>query len=288
MRRGHRVPGTSSILLAKLAARIARSSRAVAVATTGFLLCVGAKAADTDYKRILIEPTAGAVEARLPLTDVSGAARVKRFESEAGVGVPIAPTKTKLDDSCYLEWQISYDTTNPQHWSAVPAISFQRDSRTKYGCELSKLISDARALGVLGDTQLRALRAELDALRDTTLEETEKMAVVPDADGATLPEGFTRHAVKMPVFQKITPHGRIEIQLKQKQRAVGYQAMVYACIPFARWDRPAGPARTKETVRVRFTQENAGFLLDLVRAFGIASREHNDDLGKILDALLVQ
>jgi len=245
-------------------------------------------AADTDYKRILIEPATGAVTARLPLTDVSGAARVKRFDSAAGVGVPIAPTKTALDDACYLEWQISYDTTNPQHWSAVPAIRFQRDSRTKYGCELSKLLSEARILGLLSDTQLRAVRAELTALRGVTLEENEKMTVSPDpsANASALPEGFSRHVVKTPVLQKVTPAGRIEIQLKQKQRAVGYQAMVYACIPFSRWDRPVGPARTKETVLVRFTGENAGYLLDLVRAFGIASREHNDDLGKILDALL--
>jgi hypothetical protein len=246
-------------------------------------------AADADYKRILIDPAAGAVEARLPLTDVSGAARVKRFDSEAGIGVPIAPTKTRLDDACYLEWQISYDTTNPQHWSAVPAIRFEREGRTKFGCELSKLISEARTLGLLSDTQLRAVRQELNALREVTLEEKEKMSVTPadaSTDPGVLPDGFSRHVVKTPVFQKITPHGRIEIQLKPKQRAVGYQAMVYAGIPFARWDRPTGPARTKETVRVRFTEENAGFLLDLVRAFGIASREHNDDLGKILDALL--
>jgi len=131
-------------------------------------------------------------------------------------------------------------------------------------------------------------------LRGVTLEENEKMTVSPDpsANASALPEGFSRHVVKTPVLQKVTPAGRIEIQLKQKQRAVGYQAMVYACIPLARWSGPGGeprgpgPARTKETVLVRFTGENAGYLLDLVRAFGIASREHNDDLGKILDALL--
>jgi hypothetical protein len=246
-------------------------------------------AADADYKRILVEPTAGAVEARLPLTDVSGPARVKRKDT-SGIGVSIAPTKTPLDDSCYLEWQISYDTTNPQHWSAVPAIRFQRDARTKYGCELSKLISEARTLGLLSDTQLRAVRQQLDKLREFTLEENEKMTSAPEPESGSAPglDGFTRHVVKTPAIVRDTPHGRIEIQLKPKQRAVGYQAMVYACIPFERWNRAPGPARTKETVRVRFTQESAGYLLDLVRAFGLASREHNDDLCKILDALLPQ
>jgi hypothetical protein len=255
-----------------------------------FLAIAAARAADTDYKRILVEPAAGAVEARLPLTDVSGPARVKRKDA-SGIGVSIAPTKTTLDESCYLEWQISYDTTNPQHWSAVRAIRFEREGRTKYGCELSKLISEARTLGLLSDTQLRAVREELNALREVTLEEKERLVVEPDAAtaaAARLPNGFERHVVKTPAIHKMTPHGRIEIQLKPKQRAVGYQAMVYACIPFTRWERAAGPARSKETVRIRFTGENADYLLDLVRAFGLASREHNDDLGKILDALLLK
>jgi hypothetical protein len=112
-------------------------------------------------------------------------------------------------------------------------------------------------------------------------------APVPESGGKSLPDGFARHVVKTPAILRETPHGRIEIQLKPKQRAVGYQAMVYACIPFSRWDRPAGPARTKETVRIRFTEESASYLLDLVRAFGLASREHNEDLCKILDALLL-
>ena len=251
------------------------------------------RAADTEYKRIRIEAGEKTVTARLPLTDVSGAARVKRMESE-GVGVPVAPTKTKLDEATYLEWQISYDTPNLQHESAVAAIHFQRDGRTKYGCELSKLLAESRRLGLLSEAQLRALRKELNALRERTLEEKEKLAVSPDtaAAGADLPEGFARYVERVPVFQKSTPDGRIEIRLKQKQRAVGYQAMVYACVPLARWSQadgsPRGPgaARTKETVTVHFTAENAGYLLDLVRAFGMASREHNDDLGKILDAIL--
>lgn len=250
-----------------------------------------AHAADTDYKRIRIQALEKDLAARLPLTDVSGPARVKRQEA-AGLGVPVAPTKAKLDASYYLEWQISYDTPSLQHESVVPEIHFQRDTRAKYGCELSKLIAESRRLGFVTDAQLRALRAELDALREHTLEEMEALKVVPDDGGGELPKGFARFVEKAPLFQKTTPDGRIEIHLKQKQRAVGYQAMVYACVPLERWSKadgsPRGPgaARSKETVLVRFNAENTGFLLDLVRAFGIASREHNADLCKILDAIL--
>ncbi len=35
-----------------------------------------------------------------------------------------------------------------------------------------------------------------------------------------------------------------------------------------------------------FTRTNAGFLLDIVRAFAIASRQHNEDMGQILGKIL--
>jgi R.Pab1 restriction endonuclease len=110
--------------------------------------------------------------------------------------------------------------------------------------------------------------------------------------GKPLPDGFMRFVEDVPLFEKETRSGCIEIQLKQKQRAVGYQAMVYVCLPFDKIitakgePRPAGPAHTKETVRYIFSAENIDFLFDIVRAFGIASRQHNEDLTKILDAIL--
>ncbi len=256
-----------------------------------FFFC-RAEAADAEYKRILVQPGQDAVEVRLPLTDVTGPARVKRMEA-AGVGIPVAPTRIRLDDAAFIEWQIGYDTTDPRHWSVAPGIEFERAGRKKYGCELSKLLAESRRLGLLSETELRAVRQQLDSLRAATLEDTEKLTVGPDtAPGHALPEGFARYVERVPIFEKNTPCGRIEIQLKQKQRAVGYQAMVYACLPLAQWRtsdgsaRGPGAARSKETVIVRFTRDNVSFLLDIVRAFGIASREHNDDLRKILDALL--
>jgi hypothetical protein len=122
------------------------------------------------------------------------------------------------------------------------------------------------------------------------------MVIAPEPEGAgqAAQAGFGRYVQRVPVLQKTTAGRRIEIQLKQKQRAVGYQAMVYACLPLAQWSRAggtprgAGAARTKETVLIRFDATNADYLLDLVRAFGMASREHNADHAKILDALLAQ
>ena len=258
-----------------------------------FLLAVAALGADAEYKRILVAAEADAVEVRLPLTDVTGPARVKQRGAE-GFGMPIAPTKIPLDSSCYIEWQIGYDTLDPQHWSVAPGVKFQREGRAKYGCELSLMLAEAHRLGLLSGDQLRRERDILAGIGEATLEAQEKIALAPDADtlpGQSARGGFARYVQKVPAYIKGTPHGRIEIQLKQKQRAVGYQAMVYVCIPQSQWltadtARASRAARTRETVTVRFDRESAGFLLDIVRAFGIASGEHNDDLRKIIDCIL--
>lgn len=46
------------------------------------------------------------------------------------------------------------------------------------------------------------------------------------------------------------------------------------------------PRPYKETVWYHFDKTNTGFLLDIVRAFGMASRQHNEDLTKILGKIL--
>jgi hypothetical protein len=251
---------------------------------------------DAGYKQILVTARAGQVEVRLPLTDVSGAARVKQ-RADDGFGVPIAPTRTNLDGSCYLEWQISYDTMAADHPSIVPEVTFQRGNRTKHGCELTKILVGALEQGVVTRDELKSLRGELDQLKPIDLESAEKVALQPEpqvARDAVLPAGFERFVQRVPQFVRSTPQGSVEIQFKPKQRAVGYQPMVYVCLPSVLWRqengelRGPGHAKSKETVIYRFGAAERDFLLSIVRAFGAASHEHNEDLSKILDAILAK
>ena len=120
----------------------------------------------------------------------------------------------------------------------------------------------------------------------------ESQPVQIDTDTNSSAGGFQRAVQRVPQFTKTTPHGSVQIQLKPKQRAVGYQAMVYVCLPLTEVLTMAGeprkPGRTKpkETVYYDFTNENAGFLRDIVHAFGLASPQHNEDIRKILGLVL--
>jgi hypothetical protein len=246
-------------------------------------------AANADYKLVLILPSTNAVLVRLPLTDVTGKVRVKERTAD-GLGVPVAPTRTKLGKGHYLEWQIGYDSPGTNGPSSVPQIRFIRKGETKYGHELSKLLLDALALGLITTNDLQREIARLPKLAAKSFEEHEVIAM----EAAQKPDesGFSRSVQRVPQFIRMTDAGAVQIELKPKQRAVGYQAMVYVCLPMdqtldARGEpRKTSTAKSKETVFYRFDRNNAAFLLDIVRAFAMASKQHNEDIEKILLKIL--
>ena len=247
--------------------------------------------ADADYKLFLISATTNSVRVRLPLTDVTGKVRVKEKSSD-GFGLPVAPMKTLLDKKHYLEWQIGYDIPNTNSPSVVPEIKFIRNGETKYGHELSKIIFEAIRLGILSTNDLVQEIVSLKHILPTEFEESQAVQVEVSTNAAA--DGFQSAVQRLPQFTKSTPHGWVQIQLKQKQRAVGYQAMVYVCLPMSEvlamdgLPRKGGNAKSKETVYYDFNRANSDLLLDIIHAFGIASQQHNEDirniLGKILEA----
>lgn len=251
-------------------------------------------AADTEYKILHIERTADAVRVRLPLTDVTGKVRPK-LRTEDGNGEALAPTKVPLGAKHFLEWQIGYDTRDASAPNVVREIEFTRRGETKFGAELSKMLVEALRAGIIATNDLLRERDRLAKLAEATLEEREGTTVEKaplEMKGSALPDGFTRWTQKTPQFLRETEHGWIQIQIKPRQRAVGSQAMVYVCLPLDRVlaadgsRRLPSPAKSKETVHYDFTRERAGFLLDIVRAFAIASRQHNEDMGQILGKIL--
>ncbi len=255
------------------------------------LICLTIQAfcADADYKLVRIETQTNSIRVRLPLTDVTGKVRVKEKSSD-GFGIPIAPSKTSLGEKHYLEWQIGYDIPNMNSPTVVPQIKFQRNGETKYGHELSKIIFEAVRIGILSTNDLIREIDSLKKIPPSEFEESQTVQVEVSTNAAA--DGFQSAVQRLPQFTKSTPHGWVQIQLKQKQRAVGYQAMVYVCLPMAEVlamdgsPRKPGSARSKETVYYDFTRANSDLLLDIIHAFGIASQQHNEDIRQILEKIL--
>jgi hypothetical protein len=259
------------------------------IAAFVFCFAICAFSADADYKLVLVTTTTNAVRVRLPLTDVTGKVRVKE-QTRDGFGIPVAPSKTLLGEKHYLEWQIGYDIPNTNSPSVVTEIKFQRNGETKYGHELAKIIFESVRLKILSTNDLIREVEALKAIKSSEFEESQTVQVEVSTNAAA--NGFQSAIERLPQFTKTTPHGSVQIQLKQKQRAVGYQAMVYVCLPMNRvldmtGDlRKPGPAKSKETVYYDFNRDNAAFILDIIHAFGIASQQHNEDIRQILGKIL--
>jgi hypothetical protein len=241
-----------------------------------------------DYKSVLISTNGDSVRVRLPLTDVTGKVRVKEISPD-GFGIPVAPSKVSLGEKHYLEWQIGYDIPNTNSPTVVLQIKFQRNGETKYGHELSKIIFEAVKVGILSTNDLIGEIRKLEKIPATEFEESRPVQIETTTNSAN---GFQSSVQRLPQFTKSTPHGSVQIQLKQKQRAIGYQAMVYVCLPLNQVldatgsPRKPSPAKSKETVFYDFNRKNADLILDVVDAFGIASQQHNEDIRKILGKIL--
>jgi hypothetical protein len=252
-------------------------------------LAIRAFCADADYKQVLISTTTNSIRVQLPLTDVTGKVRVKEKSSD-GFGLPVAPSKTSLGEKDYLEWQIGYDTPDAKDISVVPEIKFIRNGETKYGHELSRIIFESVRLGIISTNDLIREIESLKKIPASEFEESQAVQIEVSTNAAA--DGFQSAVQRLPQFTKSTPHGWVQIQLKQKQRAVGYQAMVYVCLPMAEVlvmdgsPRKPGSARSKETVYYDFTRANSDLLLDIIHAFGIASQQHNEDIRQILGKIL--
>jgi len=255
-----------------------------------FLTC-GLFSKDVSFKQVLISPKNGGLEIELPLTDVTGSVRLKR-RGEAGFGMPIAPLQTALAETDYLEWQIAYDTLNPKHPSLVPEVIFQSLDRKKTGCELTKILYEGLKLGLFTKAEFSGLQDFLRQQHGRGLEDTQQVMLLPDPKEPEAPGGFLRFVQGVPMISRSTPSGTVEIQFKQKQRAFGYQAMIYVCLPVTQLrDKEGKPfigraALSKERAYFQVTLESAPLFSDAVKAFGMASKDHNGDLMRITDALL--
>lgn len=264
-------------------------------ALLGFTLLGAIEGAEPrgSYKHVLVERRGNAVEVRLPLTDIGGKVRVKaRVEGKPGEAV--APSRTELGTAHYLEWQIGYDTPEPDKPAMADGVKFLRKGKWKYGAELSKIVQEALRAGLIQSAELKAMREELPKLAARSIDETESILIqsAPALANGAGQAGFQRSLVSVPLLRLETPQGWVEIELKPKQRAVGLQPMLYVCLPFRTWrtesgqPRPAGPTEPRETVRFIFDRDSLPLLLGTIRGFGSASKQHAEDLGNILDAIL--
>ena len=86
----------------------------------------------------------------------------------------------------------------------------------------------------------------------------------------------------------------VEIIIKEKQRAVGVQPMLYVCFPITHLNpnknKPAllgRKADLKECANLTLDEKDKAFVLEAFKIFGILSPSHNYDIRRILEWIRV-
>lgn len=226
---------------------------------------------------------------KLPLTNPTGKIRVKRRGEASNYGIPIATRREVFKEIDYVEWQISYATDNPPVESKVEDIRLNG----QIGFELTKLLCEGIKLGILSNSDIKQMETFInDVKREDTLEENEE--ILREDVRHEVKGGFKKFVERAPLFIKNNREKGyfVEIILRHKQRAVGLQAMVYLCIYIDKLKDEYGEAfmgrtaNTKEFGIFEITSKNKEIIIDVVKAFAIASWQHRNDIGSILNQVV--
>ena len=225
--------------------------------------------------KIYIEGDSIVIE--LPLTTPKGKIRVKRRINNFGYS--IATRSTPFQENDYVEWQISYASNEGN-------LNFIKFPNGKLGYELAEIMCYAKKSGILDQKEFTKLLEFVEDV-EQTIEESERLTRFPTEIEI---HGFKRFEEKIPVFVKNCKDYFVEIALRHKQKAIGYQSMVFLCIWIKNLESEESligrTANIREFAKFRITKDNKEIIEDVVKAFAIASEQHNNDMKVLLKEVL--
>lgn len=232
----------------------------------------------------------------LPLTKATSKIRVKRRSFFAEYGEPVATRQASLSQSCYVEWQIGYDllkSAENQGKTSLDKSTFKNyKGDTKYAYELSEIVFYAWQHGLVKDADIKKCISDIRSVADSnTFEETASISRTNPKEVSINGLPFYEMSVSYPLFVHRFGQYEIfaEIMIREKQKAVGTQAMLYVCLPITALTfckQPIGRTlESKECAEWRIGREEAALSLELFRVFGMLSPKHRHDVISILEML---
>jgi hypothetical protein len=239
------------------------------------------------------------IRVAIPLTATSGKTRVKQRKMLNDYGMPVATCQTPLTQSCYVEWQMGYDTviddSEKLRLTSLPGMRFSgANGKTKALYELSEYVFWLAKWKLVGKAELEKLAATLgdipgESLFDAHPDLAIKRSHLIEKEFNGMPFLATR--VEYPlIIHKFGNYEIVaEIITREKQRAVGVQPMLYLCFPIT--ELAPAPARPPLLGRTAYSKEHADFVINrqnapvfvqLLHLFGMLSENHRRDILSII------
>lgn len=252
-----------------------------------------AKVVDTE-RRLYVE---------LPLTAISGKARLKRRSCFCHYGEPFAPSQVPMSLETYMEWQIGYDALakdveNGKKSTSITNFSFSNyKNEKKYAYELSEVLYYAHKKGLITESDISKIYGQIKSVPEgMTFERMEDMS--PYRTNPVSAEYNGLDFYKMHISYPLLIHrfGKYdifaEVTITEKQKAIGTQAMLYVCIPVTSLEFDSLPlnrtVRPKEKARWVVGKEEAMLVLELFRIFGMLSPKHRHDVLAIFEMFFAE
>ncbi len=278
---------------------------------------------------IEIDGSLNRLKISFPLTAPTSKVRVKRIvDNQLGViqGEPVGKLVDRkkyneLED-CYLEWQISYYSSSEQEVEGILELNKDflrskglRDIKnfkfnnskgdTVFLYELSLILLFGVFCNIFSREELEEIYKFARSIegKDIFLQ-NKKIYRSNVKDFSVEGVGFSLVYENYPLFLYANYKDSnklnffIEVILKHKQRAIGYQSMVFLCIPlqecFADLELAQNTPvtminkkiKSKSRVYMHLDYTNKFLVKKTLEAFVLASRDHNKDIQTILEYIL--
>ena len=241
-----------------------------------------------ESNRIIIES--------IPLTRPTGKFRFKRRSGPYEYGEPFSSRQSLFTADNYVEWQISYDAERQVETpSNSTPVAYDRRGKKKFLAELSFYLYKFYMWGIIRrddlidlDEYLRSVKPEhLVANHEHChIARTRPHAVnINDIPFSIMTLKYPQLVYNFDEYEIIA-----EITIREKQRAVGIQPMLYFCIPISelKLDIPliGRTAERNEVAHFEFSEMNCRVVFEMVKVFGILSISHQEDILSIIRKLL--
>jgi R.Pab1 restriction endonuclease len=236
----------------------------------------------------------------LPLTSHSSKIRVKKRKDIFYQGLPLATRQEKITSDCYFEWQISYDLKETNRnfdkfhkttLNKIKIVDENKQPTDRYIYELSDLLIEIIRKGFVNLNQIEKLLKEIQNEEKFIEDELEVCRTQPK-EYKFGKWTFLASTIKHPllIYEVRGLILKIEIIIKEKQKAIGIQPMLYLCIPIKLVEEYSEIenklAETNQKVTYLITKNNFQFVIETIRIFAILSKKHQRDVVNILRTIL--
>lgn len=236
----------------------------------------------------------------IPLTSQSGKARVKIRNSFYKYGLPTATKQNPFSQKHYIEWQIGYDAdksdSDKMKLTSLKNTEFiGANGKNKALYELSEYLFYFVKWNIISIDEINYILSFLENInKNNFLDSNFQILRSHPIQRNILGIDFYCSEVRYPLLVHKFDNFDIlvEIIIREKQRAIGSQPMLYVCfpitqlVPFKNKSVLLGRvAETKEFAYLVLDSKDKQFLLESFKIFGILSPSHNYDIIQILNII---